>query len=185
MAAAPCVAEGAVSFAEITETLSIFRLSATMKTRCLFVGTPTSVADNVASSTEHPACLRDGLKLPCQASIVSNRTGHSKSRSWAREARKVATMSVACWAAVSPTWSGSYLRHALPMRISGRAAAAAFHTPLVTNVTSHEEGVTEHMCTEKQHVNMRISTEGNKKESVLNLSEKSGWVAVCVTQQAT
>lgn len=52
-------------------------LGAAMKTRCLFVGTPIAIADNVASSTKHPLRSRDGLKLSRHVSAVANRTGET------------------------------------------------------------------------------------------------------------
>ena len=111
------------------------RLHATMKTLCFRVGTPTSVAATVASSTEHHCRSRRGRKVSRHSLVPANLTGHSTIRIRARHDRKTLMTSVVCVATVLPVWSGSYRRHALPIRISGLASVtASLHLGLAKEV---------------------------------------------------
>ena len=100
-------------------------LHAVMKTRCFLVGTPTFVANSVASATTHRLRSKRGRRVSRHTAVPSNLTGHSTTRSRARQEKKTSTISVACRVAVSPKRSGSCWRLALPMRISGLAVATA------------------------------------------------------------
>lgn len=100
------------------------------------------MTNKVESSTEHRIRSGGGRKLSLHTSVVAHRTRHSKSRgpggeegrdevqgvlgSFSLNVVRVAPSTRVSIMIVPPACSGWHGRHALPVKISGSAAAMAF-----------------------------------------------------------
>lgn len=101
--------------------LSPRRRTAEKKTRRVPVGTATSKADSVAICTSSPADSNCGCNA--HVPVSASPPGHCRIRSCAPEAAKARVMPLLLLSAEILKLLDEALRHALPIRISGRPPA--------------------------------------------------------------